>query len=105
MTEQQSLEHLDELPGDKVRIRRGTYVGQRGVICAIEEDGLTIEVESDVVVRVPRDDITNYSLAARRAWEKMPKRSGRPKSPKPGKKMVRMRIDREVWDRLGVAVD
>lgn len=56
-------------------------------------------------IRVEQKEITNYSLAARRAWQKMPKRAGRPQSPSPRKKMVSMRMDVDVWDRLGEAVE
>ncbi len=56
-------------------------------------------------IRVEQKEITNYSLAACRAWQKMPKRAGRPQSPNPRKKMVSMRIDVDVWERLGEAVE
>jgi|SRR2546421_6358348 len=94
-------------PGDKIRIRNGPFAGARGIIRA-KVDGL-LEIQLDESksnpVTIPVEDITNYSLAARRAWQVMPKRAGRPQLPLPRKKMVSMRLDVEVWDRLGDAVE
>lgn len=92
-------------PGDKVRIRSGSYVGVRGVIRS-ESDGLfEIQLDEGGIASVPAKEVTNYSLAARRAWQVMPKRAGRPQLVKPRKKMVSMRLDVDIWDRLGNAVE
>src|SRR6266568_3958365 len=91
--------------GDKVRIRSGSYVGVRGVIRS-ESDGLfEIQLDEDGIASVPAKEVTNYSLAARRAWKTMPKRAGRPKGQKPVKRMVSMRLDVDVWDMLHEATE
>src|SRR5713101_5562680 len=91
--------------GDKIRIRTGPYTGVRGIIQAEKEGKLEIQLDNNNTVLVEPGEITNYSLAARRAWQVMPKRAGRPHLSSPRKKMVSMRIDIEVWDRLGEAVN
>jgi hypothetical protein len=97
----------DYRPGDKVRIRTGPYAGARGII-RLEKDGL-FEIKLDDsesnIVTVPVENITNYSRAARRAWKVMPKRAGRPSLPFPRKKMVSIRIDVDVWNRLDEAIE
>ena len=102
-------EHLHEpdgfQAGDKIRIRTGLYAGARGIIQAEKEGRLEILLDSGNTVLIEQQEITNYSLAARRAWQKMPKRAGRPQLSSPRKKMVSLRIDIEVWERLGEAVD
>lgn len=93
------------LIGDKVRIRSGVHMGARGVILA-ELDGIfQVQLEQSNVVNIPTKEVTNYSLAARRAWQVMPKQSGRPQLSAPRKKMVSMRLDVDVWNRLGEAVE
>src|SRR6266480_3450455 len=92
-------------PGDKIRIRSGLYKGSRGIIQSESDGLLEIQLDSNVVVYIGHDEITNYSLAARRAWQVMPKRAGRPQLSTPRKKMVSMRIDVDVWERLGDAVE
>src|SRR5579863_3559689 len=93
--------------GDKIRIRNGPFAGARGIIHA-EVDGLLeilLDESESNTVTVFVEDITNYSLAARRAWQIMPKRAGRPQLAAPRKKMVSMRLDVDVWNRLGEAVE
>ncbi len=92
-------------PGDKVRIRSGAYTGARGVIRAELDGQLEIQLDEGGIVSVPAKEVTNYSLAARRAWQAMPKRAGRPQLATPRKKMVSMRIDVDVWNRLEEAVE
>jgi uncharacterized protein (DUF4415 family) len=92
-------------PGDKIRIRSGIYTGARGIIRAELNGLLEIELDDSKVLSVPAKEVTNYSLAARRAWQVMPKRAGRPQLSTPRKKMVSMRLDVDVWDRLGDAVE
>jgi uncharacterized protein (DUF4415 family) len=94
-------------PGDKIRIRNGSFAGTRGIIRGEVDSLLEIQLDGSEshTVTVPVEDITNYSLAARRAWQVMPKRAGRPQLPLPRKKMVSMRLDVDVWDRLGDAVE
>ena len=66
---------------------------------------LEIQLDESNIVYVTLNDITNYSLAARRAWKAMPKRAGRPQLFSQRKKMVSIRLDVDVWDRLGEAVE
>jgi len=92
-------------PGDKVRIRSSSYMGARGIICAESGGQLEIQLDEGGIVSVPAKEVTNYSLAARRAWQAMPKRAGRPQLATPRKKLVSIRIDVDVWNRLGEAVE
>ena len=92
-------------PGDKVRIRSGSYVGAKGIIRAESDELLEIRLDEGGIVSVPAKEVTNYSLAARRAWQVMPKRAGRPQLATPRKKMVSIRIDVDVWNHLGEAVE
>lgn len=91
--------------GDKIRIRTGPYTGARGVILAEIDGMLEIQLDEGNIVRTGSKEITNYSLAARRAWQVMPKRAGRPQLAVPRKKMVSMRLDVDIWNRLGEAVE
>lgn len=95
---------ITDLQGDKVRVRYGDHAGQRGVIKDMSENFCAIELTTGLVIHSSRDSFTNYSLAARRAWQKMPKMSGRPRSITKQKRMVSLRIDAELWDELGLAV-
>ncbi|HYT45759.1 MAG TPA: hypothetical protein VEP90_25765 [Methylomirabilota bacterium] len=92
-------------PGDKIRVRVGPHTGARGIIQAELDGLLEIQLDESNSINVPIKDVTNYSLAARRAWQVMPKRSGRPQLPAPRKKMVSFRLDIDVWDQLGEAVE
>jgi hypothetical protein len=92
-------------PGDKIRVRSGSYTGARGVIRAELNGLLEIQLDDSKIISVSTKEVTNYSLAARRAWQVMPKRAGRPQLSTPRKKMVSMRIDVDLWDRLGKAVE
>jgi len=91
-------------PGDKVRFRRGPHEGRRGLVFDVQgNDVVLVTVQSDgdnAVIRVQVKDLTNYSLAARKAWKKMPdRRVGRPKgSGTRGRISVTLRIDRELWN-------
>jgi len=103
---EKQLQDSDDIQtGDKIRIRSGPLIGARGVIQAKVNGGLEVLLDEGNSVHVEPEEITNYSLAARRAWKTMPKRAGRPQLSSPRKKMVSMRIDVEVWNRLGEAID
>lgn len=93
-------------PGDKVRVRRGPYAGMRGVVRAWTANEIEIETADQQTLHVDHGAVTNYSLAARKAWKTMPKRAGRPsQDPARTKQMVSMRLSPDVWRRLGEAVD
>jgi uncharacterized protein (DUF4415 family) len=91
--------------GDKVRIRSGPSAGARGVIRAVANGLVEVQLDANEMIRVAPEEVTNYSRAARRAWQVMPKRAGRPQLPTPRKKMVSVRLDVDVWDQLGKAVE
>ena len=91
-------------PGDKLRVKSGEHKAKRGVLLRLDAAALIIGLDSGEEVRASIEQITNFSLAARRAWQAMPKRSGRPKSTIT-KKMVSIRIGRDCWERLGRAVE
>ncbi len=86
--------------GDKIRIKVGNHRGERAIILSGTNELLDVQLGTLVIVRLPSSHITNYSLAARRAWQTMPKRAGRPKSSLPRKKMVSLRIDVGLWAAL-----
>jgi len=93
--------------GDKVLVKRGEHKGIRGRIEDVTRDGIAVRLDMGKQVVLKQEDITNYSLAARRAWTAMPDRAvGRPKLPETArKKTVSLRIDVEVWRELGEAVN
>jgi hypothetical protein len=103
--EKQLREPILSQIGDKIRVRSGPYSAARGIIQAEVDGILEILLDEGSRIHVEPREITNYSLAARRAWQTMPKRAGRPQSVTSRKKMVSMRIDEEVWNRLGEAVE
>lgn len=92
-------------PGDKVRVRVGPHAGARGVVRCQHGSQLIVDLPGTPTIEVSPDEVTNYSLAARRAWAVMPKRAGRPRLEIPRKKMVSMRLDVDLWQRLSQAVE
>lgn len=96
----------DYRSGDKVRIRAGPRAGCRGRIHAVTSIEIEVELDDGTYSSVQPAEITNYSLAARRAWQVMPKRAGRPRlQESKRKKMVSLRLDAAVWEQLGRAVE
>ncbi len=91
--------------GDKVRIRAGIHARVRGVIRAERNGVFVIESNDGDLVHVEADDLTNYSLAARRAWQTAPKQAGRRPLQTPRKKMVSLRVDVDVWRGLSQAAE
>lgn len=85
--------------GDKVRIKAGVHSGQRGFVKDIDGGDLLIQLESGPV-RLRPTDITNFSLAARKAWITEPDRAvGRRKGSKLKDRVtVTFRLDRETWE-------
>lgn len=87
--------------GDKVRLKTGEHRGKRGVVEAHTGNALTIRLEGiDRIVRVPPASVTNFSLAARKAWVTEPDRAvGRRKGTRLFDRVsVTLRIDRELWE-------
>lgn len=101
-----SIENDNPQCGDKVRIKAGLHRGVRGVVAEVGRGELRIDLDTGMVAVVTSDDVTNFSLAARRAWRAMPSRSvGRPRMLREPKKQVSLRIDAATWQGLGLAVE
>jgi len=89
--------------GDKVRLKTGPHRGARGVVEVVAGEKVSIRVPGvRHVITIYCRDVTNFSLAARKAWLRMPKRQvGRPKGSKCVDRIsVTLRIDREIWKRF-----
>jgi hypothetical protein len=89
--------------GDKVRLKAGEYSGVRGVVEAVDGEKLLVRLEdSGKTIRAPAEQLTNYSLAARKAWATEPNRGvGRRKGTKLTDRVsVTLRIDRELWEQF-----
>lgn len=71
-----SSTYVDHHAGDKIRLRAGDYKGQRGTILALSGDKLEIQLEDGKKTQVVPQDITNFSLAARKAWQTMKGQKG-----------------------------
>ncbi len=94
---------MDTEPGDKVRLKSKTHQGQRGVVEKVRSKSLVVRLDApDKLGEVSPSEVTNFSLAARKAWERMPdRRVGRPKgSTTTDRVSVTLRIDRELWKRF-----
>lgn len=92
--------------GDKIRVRKGPFAGKRGVLKCQESEGWIVFLDNErneVVIHT--EDVTNYSLAARRAWHRMPNRNvGRPSGTKVTDRIsVIFRVDRELWEEFVAA--
>jgi hypothetical protein len=90
-------------PTDKVRVKEGFHAGERGLVEAVEGDKLAIRLEkSGLKVRVRPEQVTNFSLAARKAWVTDPDRAvGRRKGTKLCDRVsVTLRLDRELWEQF-----
>jgi uncharacterized protein (DUF4415 family) len=90
-------------PGDKVRVKSGPHAGERGIVVAVEGDKFLVRLaESGQAVRVLAQGVTNFSLAARKAWVTDPNRAvGRRKGTKLCDRVsVTLRLDRDLWERF-----
>jgi hypothetical protein len=89
--------------GDKVRLKAGGHAGQRGTVAAVRGDRLRVRLDDATRgLWVPAATVTNYSLAARKAWVTGPDRPvGRHKGTKLCDRVsVTLRIDRDLWARF-----
>jgi uncharacterized protein (DUF4415 family) len=89
--------------GDKVRLKEGAYSGERALIESFDGDTLLVRLEKtgrSLLVRP--EDVTNFSLAARKAWKTEPgRRVGRRKGTRLSDRVsVTLRIDRDLWERF-----
>jgi hypothetical protein len=89
--------------GDKVRLKAARGSGERGLVAAVNGEKLMVRLErSGRLVRVLLADVTNYSLAARKAWITEPDRAvGRRKGTRLCDRVsVTLRFDREIWEHF-----
>ena len=89
--------------GDKVRLKTGCEVGERAFVVAVRSNQLVVELEkSGRSLAVRSQDVTNYSLAARKAWVTEPGRAvGRRKGTKLCDRVsVTLRLDRNLWEEF-----
>jgi hypothetical protein len=91
--------------GDKVKLKRSADVAPsaHGVITEIDGSVLTVRLNGNgPVTHVPSEKVTNFSLAARKAWKNMPARKvGRPKGSRVCDRVsVTIRLDRDLWERF-----
>jgi hypothetical protein len=94
-------------PGDKVRLNaKAQTPGLRGIVTEAETHFVIIKNTKDgSPLRVLPEHLTNFSLAARKAWKKMPERRvGRPRGSRVCDRIsVTIRFDRELWQRFRAA--
>lgn len=79
----------------------GPHAGKRGFVKATDGQRLLIQLTDEVLpVQVKSEEITNFSLAARKAWVTGPDRAvGRRKGSKVTDRVtVTFRVDRELWE-------
>jgi uncharacterized protein (DUF4415 family) len=89
--------------GDKVKLKNHNSAPVRGVVEEVHGDELLVCLdESGERVAVASALVTNFSLAARKAWKNMPHRQvGRPKGARHCDRVsVTLRIDRELWEQF-----
>jgi hypothetical protein len=95
---------LQDTKGDKIRIKGGPFAGQRGNLLRQESGkwlvSLVYEENEGKEVRVDAKNLTNFSLAARRAWQSMPHRKvGRPVGSRVSDRVsIIFRVDRSLWN-------
>lgn len=89
--------------GDKVRLKAGGHAGARGIVESLDGDKLVVRLEgAERTVCIAPEQMTNFSLAARKAWRTEPDRPvGRRKGTKLCDRVsVTLRFDRELWERF-----
>jgi len=94
---------MDAAIGDRVRVRLNGRPAQRAVVEGVATDSLSLRLEeSGEILTVPANAVTNYSLAARKAWVRMPdRRVGRPKGSCVSDRVsVTIRVDRSLWEQF-----
>ncbi|OYP34504.1 hypothetical protein CGZ80_14625 [Rhodopirellula sp. MGV] len=88
--------------GDKIAVRA---TKERGIVISVHGDKLRISLSTGETLMVQESELTNFSAAARKAWQKMPKRRvGRPKGTATSDRVsVTLRISRDTWERFQAA--
>jgi uncharacterized protein (DUF4415 family) len=97
------MDFMEPEVGDKVKLKESNSASARGVVEAVQGDKLLVRLDtSGEQVVVVSDLVTNFSLAARKAWKNMPhRRVGRPKGARHCDRVsVTLRIDRELWTQF-----
>jgi uncharacterized protein (DUF4415 family) len=97
------IDFMEPEVGDKVKLKESNSASARGVVEAVQGDKLLVRLDaSGEQVAVVSDLVTNFSLAARKAWKNMPhRRVGRPKGARHCDRVsVTLRIDRELWTQF-----
>jgi len=93
--------------GDKVRLKaKAPIPGLRGIITVVEPHAVVVRSQIDgCLLKTEARYLTNFSLAARKAWKKMPdRRVGRPKGSRVCDRVsVTIRFDRQLWQRFRIA--
>ena len=90
-------------PGDRVKLKDTNHFGMRGKVKGVSGSCLSIELaDVDEVLQLTDGEVTNFSLAARKAWKSMPhKRVGRPRGSRVcDRTSVTFRIDRDLWNEF-----
>src|SRR5947208_11872101 len=84
-------------------MKAGPHAGERGLVEAVDGEKLVVRLErsGEQQCAVP-EQVTNFSLAARKAWVTGPDRAvGRRKGTKLTDRVsVTLRFDREVWEHF-----
>jgi uncharacterized protein (DUF4415 family) len=89
--------------GDKVKLKSHNGIPARAVVEEVHGDKLLVRLdESGQRIAVASELVTNFSLAARKAWKNMPHRQvGRPRGARHCDRVsVTLRIDRELWEQF-----
>jgi uncharacterized protein (DUF4415 family) len=89
--------------GDKIRLKNCNDAPGRGIVEEVHGEKLLVRLdESGKLVAVAAELVTNFSLAARKAWKNMPHRQvGRPKGARHCDRVsVTLRIDRALWEQF-----
>jgi hypothetical protein len=84
-------------------MKTGAHAGERGLVEALEGDKLVIQLETTgKKLCVAPEQVTNFSLAARKAWVTGPDRAvGRRKGTKLCDRVsVTLRLDRDLWEHF-----
>jgi len=94
---------MEPAVGDKVKLKDHNGTPVRGVVVAVHATELLVRLDdSEELIAVAPTRVTNFSLAARKAWKNMPhRRVGRPKGARHCDRVsVTLRIDRELWEQF-----
>ena len=89
--------------GDKVKLKGHHGTPMRGIIEEVHGDELLVRLhETGELIALGSESVTNFSLAARKAWQHIPRRQvGRPKGARHCDRVsVTLRIDRALWEQF-----